>query len=59
MACVSGHAEVRLPSGEIDSKYFYDTNGETFNEGDVVDVYDQKCLVLRSNIGEPGLVISL
>lgn len=56
---LSGHAEVKLPYGEIDSKYFYDTNGAVLNEGDVVNVYGQKCLVLRSNINEPGLVIAL
>lgn len=56
---LSGHAEVKLPSGEIDSKYFYDTNGAVLNEGDVLNVYGQKCLVLRSNINEPGLVIAL
>lgn len=56
---LSGHAEVKLPSGEIDSKYFYDTNGAVLNEGDVVNVHGQKCLVLRSNMNEPGLVIAL
>lgn len=60
LTCVlSGHSEVKLPSGEIDSKYFYDTNGTALNEGDIVTVYGQKCLVLRSNIDEPGLVITL
>lgn len=58
--CVAaGRSEVKLPAGEIDPVYFYDTNGTVLNEGDEVDVLGRRCIVVRSNANQPGLVISL
>ncbi len=59
LSTIFGNAEVKLPEGEIDPIYFYDTNGAVLNVGDVTDVLGRRCIVVRSNANQPGLVISL
>ena len=45
---------------EVDSTlYYYDSKGEIFNEGSIVTILNEPCIVLRSNKGQDGLVMSL
>lgn len=45
---------------DIDSTlYYYDSKGEIFEEGKIITILNEPCIVVRSNKGQDGLVMSL
>ena len=45
---------------DIDSTlYYYDSKGKIFEEGEIVTLLNEPCIVLRNNKGQDGLVMSL